>query len=352
MLYTTETSVCILIHVFFSLYRLELNKVWRESVEKNFEKSLDHRSLSFKQQDKRFYSAKNLLTDIKGGVTEAGVSADDLLKAPGVLLAIPPVLAPLLSEMTPSMFLAYDQSESGVLQDVYRIVCHAMEVGGVSTADKERITALWRDLLRVFFNMPVHFLYTNSASSSLSNGAIDSILGIDIDMLHPTTDIDEVPIDSASSWQSGMNVLTIFGSGKIIGFRQVDNTYQVQLRFGVGYLRPGAIIGAEELSSQALEVIGVNIDSTGAHYIDSIAVQSGRPSAVVGGSCNILNGNQMSYVFMRLHHTLFWRLANARKLAEEVQTQHNSADEEGTIYRLLMIIFEKYIFYFIIIIIF
>ena len=38
--------------------RQELNKQWKEVVERNYEKSFDHRSFYFRQQDKRAYTAK------------------------------------------------------------------------------------------------------------------------------------------------------------------------------------------------------------------------------------------------------------------------------------------------------
>ncbi|CAN8067113.1 unnamed protein product, partial [Agarophyton chilense] len=44
--------------------RMEMNRVWREVGERNFHRSLDHRSPSFKAVDKKDLSAKSLLSDI------------------------------------------------------------------------------------------------------------------------------------------------------------------------------------------------------------------------------------------------------------------------------------------------
>lgn len=38
-------------------------------MEKNYDKSFDHRSFYFKQQDKRSYTIRNLVADIKGNST-------------------------------------------------------------------------------------------------------------------------------------------------------------------------------------------------------------------------------------------------------------------------------------------
>ena len=45
--------------------RTQLAKGWKEVYEKNYTKSLDHRSFYFKQQDKKHFSGKALVLDIK-----------------------------------------------------------------------------------------------------------------------------------------------------------------------------------------------------------------------------------------------------------------------------------------------
>lgn len=45
--------------------RQDMNKSWREIQEKNYYKSLDHRSFYFKQQDRRYISPKSLFLEIK-----------------------------------------------------------------------------------------------------------------------------------------------------------------------------------------------------------------------------------------------------------------------------------------------
>jgi hypothetical protein len=48
--------------------RAELSKVWKEVMEKNYPKSLDHRSFYFKQQDKKAVTVKQLLADMRAKV--------------------------------------------------------------------------------------------------------------------------------------------------------------------------------------------------------------------------------------------------------------------------------------------
>ena len=56
--------------------RLELSKGWKEELEKNYPKSLDHRSFYFKQADKKQISAKALVLDIKTQAEEARSKAE------------------------------------------------------------------------------------------------------------------------------------------------------------------------------------------------------------------------------------------------------------------------------------
>ncbi len=69
---------------------------------------------------------------------------------------------------------------------------------GMNTNDRERIASLWRDLLRVFFNMPVHFLYGGSTSS-----ADTSVTNIDPASSAFTGDLDSIPIDNSEAFQAG-----------------------------------------------------------------------------------------------------------------------------------------------------
>src|SRR3546814_8892587 len=42
-----------------------LNKQWKEVQEKNYHKSFDHRSFYFRQQDKKTYSVRHLVQEVK-----------------------------------------------------------------------------------------------------------------------------------------------------------------------------------------------------------------------------------------------------------------------------------------------
>ena len=303
----------------------ELNKGWNDIIDKNYEKSFDHQALSFKIQDRRFYSTKNLVNDIKGGNNDMETFL--LQNAPGISYDIDhlPQLQDKLVGMKPHLSLEYDSSDLGILKDIYRAVCHAMEVSGMNVNDKERIASLWRDLLRVFFNMPVHFLYNASVPTTIiSTSTSMDTSAVENGQTMMTNDIETIPIDKNEAYPVNMQVLTLYGSGKILSFRTHDNTYQVQLPYGIGYLRPSVIIGAEELSINALEAIGVTFDNTtGKEFI----VGQPRPSIptnsshIVKDPCKLFYGNQVSYTFFRLHHTLYWRFLMAKRIAMKKLTE-------------------------------
>jgi len=109
--------------------RQELNQGWKEIMDKNNEKSFDHRSLIFKIQDKRNYIIKNLVMDIKGiilsengGGSIGGVS-EDLLNTPGIAFGVSPSLTNQLGGMNPQLVLNYDQSEQGHIMNII-YTCH------------------------------------------------------------------------------------------------------------------------------------------------------------------------------------------------------------------------------------
>ncbi len=133
-----------------------------------------------------------------------------------------------------------------------------------------------------------------------------------------------------------------------MSYRPSDNIYQVALSYGVGYLQPSAILGAEELSTQALNIIGVTQNpTTGADMVYDGLVQSsnGPGSSPNGDNGNVKDpsklfyGTQMMYIFLRLHHIIYIRLCLARQLAKSESSRsiishplaylEEASDDEG-----------------------
>jgi paired amphipathic helix protein Sin3a len=237
--------------------RHELNKHWKEVVEKNHYKSFDHRSFYFRQTDKKYLSTKPLVQEIQTVVNNNGVAPGTgvasintntstrarmmLLSNPddshnqGVAYSVPSAYESLLAGMSPHMVLSYPHDHHLVHRDIYRIICHAAESTLSNPSDKERLAALWRDLIRTFFNIPPHYLYSQSSDASLAS-----------DTKHATA--------AGEAWPANTKVVTTYGSGTVLSFREDDDIYEVQLAFGKAFLNSSSIFGAEQLSANALYV--------------------------------------------------------------------------------------------------
>ncbi len=142
------------------------------------------------------------------------------------------------------MVLRYEHDSHFLHREIYRIVCHAAETHTLSPAltmsDRERISALWRDLLRMFFNIPTHYMYNPTSAVNTSTSTSYSI---------------PKPI-AAEAWSNGTRVLTTLGSGTVMSYREEDGIYTVKLLgFGaIAYLNAASIIGAEQLPPSAIYV--------------------------------------------------------------------------------------------------
>lgn len=269
--------------------RAEANKAWRETVERNHARSFDHRSFYFRQQDKKYMSTRQLVTEITalanptvapvtstaapltaaaatsaasiGNPSDAAAIFEDP-ETTGLYPRVTSAMTPLLAGMTPHIVLSYANDAHLVHRDIYRIMCHAAETTLHSSADKERLAALWRDLLRVFFNVPVHYLYAPAvptAPSAAVNAAAAAAAAEDGAMAVDAASLPAVPpaayrLSASDAWAPNTKVITTYGRGEVLSFREADSMYAVKLAFGVGYLQPSAIYGSEQLSANALYV--------------------------------------------------------------------------------------------------
>lgn len=337
--------------------RTELNKHWKEVVEKNHIRSFDHRSFYFRQQDKKYMSTRQLVTEITALASPqsagsssgpANSSANNDANAAfedsentGLFPKVTADAEGLLAGMAPHIVLNYDNDAHLVHRDIYRIMCHAAETTLTSSVDKERLAALWRDLLRVFFNIPVHYLYSAApgvppSATASSTASASSVNGDTVsDTSAMNVDVAPVPaaaykLSAADAWPAHTKVITTYGSGEVLGYREEDGMYSVRLPFGIAFLSPSSVHGSEQLSSNALYVIGVT-PSEHAGEPDTIynglvntttSADADKSSNAVRDPSKLFYGTQMCYIFMRLHHAMYVRLRIAKQLAAAA-TQSN-----------------------------
>lgn len=256
--------------------RAEMNKHWSEIMAKNHHRSFDHRSFYFRQHDKKYLSTKQLVADIVApaanpGASGAGSAAAAAAAAaasakpaitaaaslsnktqskaasladphlPGTAAEVSTDFDGSLCGMQPHIALTYENDAHDIHRDIYLIVCHAAETTLSSANDKERLAALWRDLLRVFFNLPAHYLYAQADAVTAAAVAATAESRLDI-------------IDPKEAWAKGTKVITTYGSGVVMDYRASDGMYVVQLPFGISYMRASMVYGSEQLSVNALHV--------------------------------------------------------------------------------------------------
>lgn len=129
----------------------EWNKVWRDTEQKVFFKSLDHRGLTFKQTDKKYLTTRQLVSEITTVKTEQSNKR----------------ISP--HQPVPKEQLVYSISDYSVLMDLVRVVmCFLSHSGSYSSNDRERMEVFFKSFLRLFFSLPDGLLPLSTDSDSAS----------------------------------------------------------------------------------------------------------------------------------------------------------------------------------------
>jgi len=333
----------------FRAAREVLNRRWKELAELNYYKSLDHRSLTWRQTDKRATSTRTLAAEIKDRAAHKGNEGDDaitlrkekakeehgsfyeitmgrFLSRKADLTSLP---KPNMALFTPHLSMTYDNN-SWAQRDAYRILSFALERGSVSPSDKERCYRIWRDFLAPFFGLSLMWMQSPAISyaaspptstlSIVSNGdesgnEDDESSTEELnDMVGDVVVTEEIMKDREEGYDldlldhqpiaPGTNVSTIYGEGAIVKYRRLDKVYIISLPFGAtAYLRTNAVLCTilcdtkstltQQLTSDDKETLGRKDDM-------------------------LIIGPQSLYLFFRLHQVLVRRLNIARKLAYSV----------------------------------
>jgi hypothetical protein len=128
----------------------------------------------------------------------------------------------------------------------------------------------------------------------------------------------------------GQRVRTIYGDGVITSFTEAKHEYRVKLSFGIGHLRPSALLHPLAVK----ETPYVRRDGTMVREYDVPVVGGG--GAKLGAKYQLLYGTERIYIFMRLYTLLTNLLANVREHCETFASgadpadhYHNPAHKEG-----------------------
>ncbi|KAI4383552.1 hypothetical protein MLD38_009378 [Melastoma candidum] len=121
--------------------RYDFNKVWAEIYAKNYQKSLDHRSFYFKQQDTKSLSAKTLLAEIKE-ISEQKHREDDASLA---------IAAEKRGFGKPDMVFSYPDPD--IHEDLFRLIKYSS--GEVCTTEQiDKVMKIWTTFLEPILGVP------------------------------------------------------------------------------------------------------------------------------------------------------------------------------------------------------
>ena len=123
--------------------REHMKAVWADVYEKNYSKSLDHRSFYFKQADKKALAAKGMVTEMKE-LSDKRKQAEEVPLGGGG--------APGARTRGPSPDISFVYADKRVHDDVFAVLkFSAGEMMSDEQADK--VLALWRNVVEPFFGL-------------------------------------------------------------------------------------------------------------------------------------------------------------------------------------------------------
>eukprot|EP00590_Aulacoseira_subarctica_P000690 CAMPEP_0172416360 /NCGR_PEP_ID=MMETSP1064-20121228/2841_1 /TAXON_ID=202472 /ORGANISM="Aulacoseira subarctica , Strain CCAP 1002/5" /LENGTH=1127 /DNA_ID=CAMNT_0013153951 /DNA_START=21 /DNA_END=3404 /DNA_ORIENTATION=+ len=349
--------------------RTVLNRRWKDLVDQNYIKCLDHRSLTWRTLDKRATSTRTLLAEIRDRASNNGMESEPALatkrekareeygsfyevtmgRSLRNTMDLSNYPKTTTSIFTPHLSVTYENISWAHL-DAYRVLAFALERGAnISPVDKDRGHRLLRDFIGPLFGLNYSLLYgygINTLSKAsvvrqkkcpdskdagtceedvkMSNNPCDSGASIAKDeAIHP---LEKSPVGSINGLgefsligqqpiADGTDVATVFGEGTLVTYRGEDNVFVVQLAFGTSYLQPTAIICSLQPVPQS-------------SLTDEMRAEDKEelPPGDV-----LLMGNQSLYLFFRLHDVLVKRLNVAKKIAYEVSERGKSYSSVETI---------------------
>jgi len=263
--------------------REELNKNWKDIMERNYMKSLDHRSFYFKQAEKRAYTQKVLLHELREKKT-----AESGQDAPGPAEALAPAGVPSGAD---HIELAFDDPQ--IHQDAWSLLAVKVEKQ-CDSKEWERIGAFYAYFAHTFFRMPAKWLKQGEAL---------------FESLHIHESADQPTRKSRSEpLPAGTSVQTPYGVGVVKDYQEETGFYCVQLGFGFGYIRAAVVeTGLHKHPARTAfskEVVMHDDDAERA-----VTGDAESPSANLFVSSSV-------YVFMRQYELLCKRLLQAKRLCE------------------------------------
>lgn len=133
-----------------------LEKQWKEQMERNYLKSLDHCAVPFKQNDQKHLKAKSLISEIETIYYERQEAKDEqtaaiqALKATSSAAEAPPQLQAVLQHNRPHLSFKYE--DKAILEDAAALIIHHVKrQTAIQKEDKQKIKQIVYHFLPDFF---------------------------------------------------------------------------------------------------------------------------------------------------------------------------------------------------------
>ncbi|GBG25023.1 Paired amphipathic helix protein Sin3b [Hondaea fermentalgiana] len=303
--------------------RQELNKTWKEQMERNYLKSLDHRSFYFKQSEKRAHTQKVLLGELRDA-HNAKVKHDQQPPAQQtpantkVGISTPPKT----STPPPTGTVELDFPDPIVHQHAWGVISLKAE----RMCEKQtllKIAAFYNYVFNPLFLLPLSWLPSGTPLAETLN--VNKYLSV---APRPRRREDALP--------DGTKVQTPLGTGTITAYVVESGFYTVALSFGVGHMLPGDVFKATDVNDEDVKTPLMASFSKPVRMEDSAAVKSAsNEDSSTPASLDVFSTTQ-AYCFLRLYHMLYSRLLRIKELCETRETtrrvrllKKTNADSDG-----------------------
>ncbi|KAM5541748.1 hypothetical protein V8D89_004477 [Ganoderma adspersum] len=285
----------------------EWDKVWREVDARNYHKSLDHQSVTFKAADKKAITQKAFVTQIEAARDEQRMKRASLVD-------------PLLARTKPRHQLEFVVEDTLVLQDSLKLVLSFLDrtQGQISLPDRKKIETFLRSFVPLFFMIdPTAF----NAAFVPHHESLDSDL--EIEAAGEDVEMGSVNGNASSSRSKGNKKGNgANGSGdlrkRLLKSEQAKSSRRTRAQEAASPTPPSRF--ASPALSEAMQV-----DGEGART-ENGAVPNGMDKSTSRRRGTFYT-NTAFYVLLRLLEMLYSRLHLFKNLVKEMADRNNDPFE-------------------------
>lgn len=307
--------------------KAHMMKLWQNIFKENYNKSLDHRSFYFKQNEKKNLTPKLLFNELKE------VADKRRIERVSVLLALTGRVE-FSARLSPHLTLDY--SDKDVQQDTARIV--QMGIDNMLTADAAaKVRSMHHAFMETFFELNC----TCGEAEERRRVVAEDATGTDTDMAPVGTTPRAAralkaaaPAPSSTEMdggeedeERGLAVLKGLAAAEEAGTATEAETSEDEGTRGTAVVgvEGGVVVEEEEADETDYMHCRPAVPWVAGMSAPAPPTPSPGPDGVLHPHCRVFYGNESLYVLFRLHQILFDRLRAARQCAAQ-----KAADGEGS----------------------